>query len=274
MNNALNFAMQEVCSTIPPEILEVALRTYNYKHHENATLSVFLMKEIIEGRVLNHCNLSGGQVKTFPMRPEYLEKVNLDHKGFAGDDGPYSFFRIPPEVRENRPITAILAVQYPVNTFASNSGVSDLSFGVGGLSLTDQVYEVLNSYTLSTPRNHPIGILKAGDLIEISPSQYTFQPWLVTVRIAYDKSFQNLSNHAVPILANLVVLATKQWVWTNCTIGIDRAVQESGCDIGTFRATVDEYRDAGQLFQEELIKWRGTTNMDDKVRHQLIYFAV
>ena len=273
MQNALDFCLTEVVSNIPPQVLEVALRQYNRKFHKTDTLAMFITKAIIHDRVLKHCNLSAGKLKTIPLRAEWIESASRDHGGYAGDDGPFTIFRIPPEFRDNLPISNVISVQYPYNTYLGG-GIGDLNVGTGGYNLTDQIDEVLNSYTMSNPRNHPIVKLLDGDLVQLIPSQYAMQNWLLTVRISFNDEFTNLEESAIPTLAKMVVLATKQWCYNNLTIDIDRAVQETGAEIGAFKAVIDEYRDSGQLFEEQIVLWRGCANLDAEIRRRLLAYQL
>lgn len=269
MQNPVDFAVMEIHNEIPRQLLEMAKNTYNRIHNENLTLATYITKVIIHDRVLKLCNVAAGQIKTIPLRAEWIEERHSDHAGYAGDDGAYSLYRIPPEARDNMPITNILTIQYPYNTYIGG-GNADLQVGTGGYCLIDQVDEVLNSYTLASPRNHPIGVLMSGDLIKIMPTQYAIQNWLLTCRIAYNDWFTNLHNSAIPVLAKLIVAATKQRIYTDLVVDIDRAVQETGADIGVIRQIVDSYADAGQRVDELVVKWRGVTLIDPESRKILM----
>ena len=271
MTNPLDYALKAIARKIQPQILELALRHYNYTHNEHLTLTSFLMKEIIENAVLVDANLTSGRVKTIPLRMEWIEHTTKDHGRFAGDDGEFTLFRIPPEFRDNMPITMVLALQYPFQAYVG-SGMGDLSVGTGGYNLNEQINEILNSYTLSNPRNHPVAELLDGDLIRVTPSQYAHQNWLLTCRIAYDDQFTSLDVSSIPVLANLAVMATKQWCYTNLRIPADRAVQETGMDLPTITSILDEWRDIDQLYQEEFTKFRGTSNISPDMYRRLVLF--
>ena len=273
MTNPLDYCLKAVARKIPPQILELALRHYNYTHNEHLTLTAFIVKEIIDGAILVDANLTSGRVKTIPLRTTWIENVPRDHAGYAGDDGEFTLFRIPPEFRDNMPITMVLALQYPFNTYIGG-GTGDLAVGTGGYNLNDQINEILNSYTLASPRNHPVAELLDGDLIRITPTQYAHQNWLLTCRIAYDDQFTSLDISSIPVLANLAVMATKQWCYTNLRIPADRAVQETGMDLPTITSILDEWRDIDQLYQEEFIKFRGTSNISPDLYRQLVLFMV
>lgn len=265
--------MIRVTQNIPKDVLKVAVNHFNREEHKNYTVTTFIQEHIMARIVLPEANLSGGRLKTIPLRNEWLERTPGDHGGYAGDDGPYSIFRIPPEARDNKPISNLLSIQYPYNTYLGG-GVNSSDIGQGGYCLVDQVDEVLNSYTLARPRNHPTGKLLSGDLIKITPSQYSVQNWLMTVRIDFDTSFMNLHDHAIPVLADLVMYATKQWIFTNLMIDIDRAAMETGADIGTIKSTIEGYSDAGQQYMETMVKWRGVSLLSPEMRRILMMYQL
>ena len=265
--------MLRVTQNIPPDILRIAVNHFNREYKKNYTVTSFIQEHIMTRIVLPEANLSGGMVKTIPLKNEWLERTPGDHGGYAGDDGPYSLFRIPPEARDGKPISNILSIQYPYNTYLGG-GVNSSDIGLGGFCLVDQLDEVLNSYTLARPRNHPVGQLLAGDLVRITPTQYSVQNWLMTCRIDFDSSFTNLHDHALPILANLVMIATKQWIFTNIMIDIDRAAMETGADIGVIKSTIEGYSDAAQQYTEEMIKWRGCAWLQPQVRRQMLLYQL
>jgi hypothetical protein len=273
MVNVFQIIMLRVHQNIPPQILRVATHQFNSIYKKNYNETTFIQEHIIEKVVLPEVNLSGGLMKTIPLRAEWIENVKPEHGLYAGDDGPYSLFRIPPEARDNKPISNIISIQYPFHSYMGGD-VSAIDVRQGGYCLIDQIDEVLNSYTLATPRNHPLAKLLAGDLIKITPSQYQVQNWLLTCRLDFDSSFNNLHDDAVSTLANLVMLAIKQWCYNYLLIDIDRAFVETGADIGTFKSIIEGYADAGQQFKEEMVQWRGAVLLSPEMRAQLLRYQL
>lgn len=273
MNNPFQIIMLRLTQNIPMPILKVATKKFNTENQYSYTLTSFVQEHIMGRVVLPEANLAGGRVKTIALKNEWLEVCPGEHGGYAGDDGPYTLFRVPPEARDNLPISNILSVQYPFNTYLGG-GVNSSDIGLGGYCLADQIDEVLNSYTLARPRNHPVAYLLAGDLVKLTPSQYAVQNWLMTCRLDFDKALTNIHDHAIPIMANLVLYAFKQWCYTNLLIDIDRAAMETGADIGTIKTIVEGYADAGQLYTDEMVKWRGVSLLEPSVRRQMMYYAM
>lgn len=273
MHYPLDHAIMTVCSKIPPEILELGISKANKKFHVNNNLTEFLCRDIINKRVLKDCNLVAGEVKTIVLKPTWLETMVGDHGGYAGDDGPNTVYRIPPEARDGKAISQVLTVQFPYLTYQS-SGIANADVASGGYSLVDQVDQVLNSWTLATPRNHPVVTLLSGDLVKLTPSQYTRQNWLLTCRINYDETFNNLSDSSVRILSDLVLYATQEWLYTNLIVDIDRAEQETGMDINTIKAIVEKFESAGEKYEEAFLKFRGASLLTPEVRRRLLYYQL
>ena len=273
MNYPLDTCIMQVVSNIPPEILELGIRYANKKFHRYENLTEFICNQIINDNVLKELNLVTGQVKTIVLKSTWIENMQGDHGGYAGDDGPNTVFRIPPEARDNKPVSQVMTVQFPYITYQS-SGIANADVASGGYSLVDQVDNIINSYTLSTPRNHPVVTLLSGDLVKLTPSQYTRQNWLLTCRIAYDETFNNMPDSHIRLLAKLVELKTKQWLYTNLIVSVDRAVVETGVDIGTIKSIIEEYKDASQQYEEVFLKFRGASNIDPEYRRRLLYYML
>ncbi len=274
MNYPLDICIMNVVSEIPPQILDLAVRRSNMRFHEDNNLTEWICKRIIENRVLKDVNLVAGQVKTIVLKPEWLiDFATYEHGGYAGDDGPNTCYKIPPEATDGKPISQVMTLQFPYITYQS-SGIANADVASGGFSLVDQVDQVINSYNLSTPRNHPIVKLLAGDIVQIIPSQYTRQHWLLTCRINYDETFNNMHESNTLVLSDMVVAATKHWIYTNLIVDVDRAVQETGMDLPTIRGIIEEYKDAGNQYKEARVQFRGASTMDPEYRRRLLFFQL
>lgn len=273
MNSPYQIILSRVVQSIPKTVLQIALKYFNDQEHKHYNIATFIQEHIMARVILPELNLTGGRVKTIPLKAEWVEVCPGDHGGYAGDDGPWTLFRIPPEARDNLPISNIMSVQYPYNTYLGG-GVNSSDIGVGGYCLVDQVDEVLNSYTLARPRNHPTAILLAGDLVRLTPSQYSLQNWLMTCRLNFDKALTNMTDHTISSLADLTMLALKQWIYTTLIVDIDRVAMETGAEIGTIKSVIEGYADAGQLYAEKFELTRGSLWLTPEYRRTLMFMQL
>lgn len=79
-----------------------------------------------------------------------------------------------------------------------------------------------------------------------------FNPLLLKCRLEYDIDFTNLTPNAVIQFSEVVLAATKAYVWTKLVVKIDQGVSLSGQEIGVIRNIIDEY--AGQNDRYNVIK--------------------
>lgn len=273
MAQAINVVYNTVLAEIPPQILQMAMYVANKHFRVCNNVQEFIMQKIIRERVLDDLNLTGGKFKKFVLKSEYHEKTTLDMQGWAGDDGGYDLYRIPPEVRDNLPMIHCLSVQFPYASSSVN-GEGSLAVNNAGYDLVSQSDQILNSYTLARPLNHPVGQVLSGDLLKLWPSQYGFTGFVVTVRLALDETFEQVQPSATEALAELVTLATKAWIYNNLIIDIDRAAMECGADIGKIKEEIENYRDANNMYKEAKPKWFAAQQLDSDMRQRLYQYSL
>ncbi len=273
MAQAINVVYNTVFASIQPQILQMAMFTANKHFKVCNNAQEFIMQKIIRERVLDELNLTGGKFKKIVLKSSYMEKTSLDLAGWAGDDGGFDLYRIPPEARDGLPMIHCISVQYPYAATSVN-GTGALGQQSAGYDLTSQIDQVLNSYTLARPLNSPVGQVLSGDLIKLFPSQYSFVGYVVTVRLALDETFEQVQPSAVEALAELVTLATKVWCYNNLIVDIDRAAMECGADIGKIKEILEEYRDSNQMYKEAKPAWFAAQQLDSDVRQRLYMYSL
>lgn len=273
MANAINVVYNTVFAHIPPQILQMAMYVANKHFKLCNNTQEFILQKIIRERVLDELNLTGGKFKKLVIKQEYMERMSHDLAGWAGGDGGFDLYRIPPEARDGLPMIHCLSVQYPYASSNVN-GVSGLGVNNSGYDLLSQTDQVLNSYTLGRPLNHPTGQVLSGDLIKLYPSQYSFTGYVVTVRLALDETFEQVQPSAVESLSKLVMLATRAWCYTNMIIDIDRAAMECGADIGKVKEIIEEWRDANQTYEETKPLWFAAQQLDSDMRQRLYQYSL
>lgn len=273
MNRPLDYAIGKVLMHIPEDVINLAVKKSNYKLHVNNNSNAWIVNEVVQKYVLKDVNLVSGQIKTISMRQSWIEDMPSEHENFAGDDGPYTLFRIPPEYRDNKPINHVLSAQFPYIAYQS-SGIADASVTSSGYTIVDATENVVNSWTLASPRNHPVATLLSGDLIKLTPTQYSRQNWLLTVRISYDETFMNMHDSHLRQLAELLLQATRMIIRKELIIDIDRAEVETGMDIGAIKNEIDSYSDASDKYDEALKKFKGSANLDPEYRRRLYTYML
>jgi len=263
MHSTLTNILARVTHTIHPELLNLGMRiAQRYGDPVNNTTE-FVLKKILRERVLLDCNISGGPIKYIVLRLKWKENVFPELTPYAMDDGGFDLYRIPPEARDNLPLTQVIRVSYPYSTVGD---VATVYANEGQYSVLAAANSMLDSFTLASEANPPLCSLLSGDIVKIFPSQNSHIDWVLTCRTSYDENFSNLDVSAVRTICKLTELAVKAYIHTNLYISIDRAAQEFGVDVSTIRQAVEDCRDANQMYDEQLNQWQGTALMDPEAR--------
>lgn len=257
MYNPIQVAIARVFSNIPQRLLEESFRKYSHL----GPIDQVIVQKIIQGKVAVDCNLVGGKVKDIPLLLDYHESTSWGIPEANLNEGRYSLYRVPPEVRDNLPMVSVSHVTYPRNLAGNPLGIQ----ANDGNYLSDMVDQVLESHTFSRSYVSPMAEIMAGDLIRLNPAQNNHIDWIVTVKLTYDVDFSNLNQSAVLSFAKLVELATKAYIYNELIIDLDRVAMVSGTQLGSIKQIVDGYVDASKEYDEMLeVNFTGGATLDPK----------
>lgn len=257
MINAFENCLRAVYNNIPREILDVAFRPSDYQ----TSLDQRIKDVIILGRVLPDCNTTAGMVKRIPL---YMcESVQiLPDPGYASilNSPEGALYRIPPSQRENRDIVGVIDISYPYDYTSTNS--AQVGFGLAGNSVASLAAAALDSHTHRNACLTPTPRLLAGNMVLINPANTFLSDWVLVCRLGYDEEFTNFNRGSIIPLCNLVLTATKVYIWTHLTIRIDQAVLSGGQELGQFKSIVDGYQSSLEQYNTDLTKLRGSLSLD------------
>lgn len=277
MNNTMRMVFSHIHHSVPDTILKLAFSSDNDNSlidktsHAPVTVDQIIHKKIIKGRVLDDCNLVGGKQKQIILRSYMLEKAAYTQQEKTMPIGPCSFYRIPPEDRDNQPITRISHVDYPSQYMSSQYDSFRPTYGV---SVRRLARSVLASHTggdfLPPPKAEPVD----GGLIRLFPAQYSHIDWVITADIAYDEYFTSLNPEAVSSFREMVLSATKAYIYNKLIIEIDQGKILYGADIGVIRDIITEYKEEESKYNEMLGEFSGGVILDLKKQNELIFAMV
>lgn len=243
----ITFALTEVRHSIPPYVLALVFSPAGrqFAHHQGA-VDAAIRDKVIEGRVRAYVDTKGPTEIEIPLAgiaPEFIDRFN-------------QVWRIPKERTQGRRITSALAISYG-------------QFGIGGVGMSSGLHNPYNSSGgcgYSQTMDVASGIMQSHTPIPIVQSAFLsiigdnvllvsdYMPlgrelWLRCL-LSSDSEFSFLRPQSYGTFAQLVVLATKAFVYNNYIIEMDRGVLSGGQELGAIRNIVEEYRDANELFLE------------------------
>lgn len=270
MKNVVNTLLRNIYYKIPNEILTEAFR--KVMMNSNRTLDSVIKQHIIIDIVLMNCNLYAGKTKSLVLYENYGKQID-DKMLMAAFDGCYGVYTIPPEARENRPITAVLDIAYP--TTLALYGVFPNTASVGR-SVTNGIDQALGSFTHTPAYTTPVPMLIDGDagIIQLSPPAAVHVDWVLSCMLAYDKEFANISLNMLPSLRDMVEYATKAYIHNALFIQLNQGYLQGGLQLEAIRGTIESYSTANDIFEEKLRKFRGASNFSQDAFRNLMSLMI
>lgn len=263
MINGVENALRKIFQTIPKPILTAAFTPEQY----SVSLDKRIHDEIIIGRVIGDCNIEAGKLKKIRLKQEWVERTSDPELSPMGESGIY---RIPIEAREGRPIVAVLDITFPETIMSANVGYPAAFDNYSGNTLGTLMDTMLESHTLSRGVVMPTPILKGSDMVKLDPPGTYIDAWSLNCRLGYDVNFTGLSMSAIGMLQEMIINATKSYIWTKLIVDIDRAYLSSGQEIGVFKSIVEEYKDASERYDDAKKRFKGASALDPELYRYMV----
>jgi hypothetical protein len=262
MNSAINHILKDIYNKIPIEILKEAFipqTNYTLK-----SLDDYIIEKIIEGRILDDCNIGGGRKKLIELKPEYLKpyKFNDTRLFVTSNLTEAGVYEIPPEVRDNRNITEVIELKFP--------SYMDPLLPYNGRSVGNKAKDLLYTLTYKNMEYLPKPILLGNNLVTMDPPMSLHITSVLVCFLEYDKYFTNLNNAAIRPLCDLCTCATKAYIYNKLYIRMARSIDGTGVEIGAFKDKVDSYADEEERYNELLLKFRGGATLDSQTITEII----
>lgn len=264
-------AIRKLKLAIPKEILSEAFSPRRYdatrqaRYRDTAmigSLDAQIRKQVIDGQVSPDVNLCSGVETTVPLTTadrEYLDSWNI-------------VYRIPKSVTGGRTITAAYEVVYGVG-FSNQGFFSPLQAGASPLISAGQriLNATMGSGSVST---HYVSIIGENTILVNDVTQLQGSAYLRCM-LTHEPNFANLKPAYYSAFAELVVLATKAFVYNELVIKLDEGENKAGQTLGRFREILDGYADSYQLYSEYLDeKWPKLATMNSTETSRAIYRAI
>lgn len=259
-------ALLEVYAQIPPQVLQLA---FIDKHRKMRgvplSLDAIITDTIINKRVSKDVNFVGGQevvIPLFQLKPERPD--------------PYSYlYRIPKDLTNGRSITSCLSViYYMANNWAMYSNGTSVSGN--NYNVKNQGAGVLHQQAKALiDVNGPIPVISTANTIVLGENVILINDYSGLVvtggarcLVGYDPQFSTIVDGAKNRFAELVVLATKAWIYNNVIVPIDVNELVAGSELGVVKTIIERYEDAEEKYQELRKTWRKVATLSDPVRKQ------
>lgn len=252
MANAIDLALRKIYISIPKQILEFAFQ--KEPDERSKSLDECIVSKVIEGFVRPDLNSISGKYKEIALDPAWCVETYVPSSYVSAIPLiPYAVYHVPNHARENRNISQVLCVKSPymglgsIGSFSSAVGTPGLSLNAGNIACS-----ILDNMTGAKTPVLPNPILLQGNKIKLTPmemSMMTMFPWILQCRLEFDIDFMNMTPDALSSFCELVLAATKSYIYNNTVIEMDMGVVHSGQNIGMFREIITEYKDQFERYE-------------------------
>ncbi len=263
MLDVINTLFKTLYIKIPAEILDLAFRSE--VRDSNRSLDALIKEKVIVDIVLMNTNLYTGKISKITLQEEWLKDVNTQ-ENYIAITGDYSIYDIPPEARENRDIVHTIDVSYP--TMAAFSAHFPLQ-NLDGRSVASSASESLMSMTRTPGVYTPAVQLTGNNIIRLEPPMATHIDWILTCFLAIDQNFNNISPNMIKPLSQMTEYACKAYIYNKLKIRLNQGMLVGGQTLESIKSIVDGYENAGEMFDEAVLKMRGASLFQS---NQLIHF--
>lgn len=248
--NPIQYAMNTLLQgAIPHQLLEYAFQAtrsrYGTRMH---SLEEEIRRVIIDGRVLFDVNLLGGTEIFIPLDRCKCELV---------DQMTY-VYHIDPLLTQNRPIMQVYDVTLGAGSWmaTTNMYTGDGGAYFGGSAMGRNTSSLVNAaqgpISISTS---DVNIVGHNTVMIRFTSSYGRNLFL-RCRVGDDDQLSSIRPQSYQDFANLVVWATKSYLYSNHMIEVDEGLLQGGQSLGVYRDILSSYSDAEERYNELKEEWR------------------
>lgn len=264
----VSVAIMRAKAEIPRDILTQAFMPKRYdparaqRYYDNVSpgnIDHLIKKQVVDGRVAIDVNLISGTELYLPLafaHREFIDPWNIIYRFDYKETG-------------GRSITAAHEVLYGLT-----QGVQIGTYGAFDTRASQFLHvgrDILNAAGGTTPVGTAYVQLVGPNTILVNDINQVVGPGVLRCQLSNEPNFNNIKPHYYHAFGELIVLATKGFVYNTLVIDLDEGMLRAGQQLGRFREEVDKLADANQMYYEYLTtKWQKISNMNDVERYRKI----
>lgn len=263
--SAIEHAINMVCnSDIDQYLLELAFCNPNanfggnwYDMMDQNTIEQGIREKVIHGLVLPSCKINGGKQEYIDL---YGSKVRDVGNGCIE-------VNVPLFITGGRHIVSVIEVY--LGSLASVSGLlginqSNSVCGVGVMNeMMSNLLDNMNTsraFPQSYTNIHPTGP-NAFVIMGMTNPMFSM---CAKVILEYDDNLSAIHPRCYDLFSDLVLLATKNYIYRTCRRPTEEAVRRSGVPLDSIRDDINEYRDAWKEYRELFsTRWTKAMGLSD-----------
>jgi len=246
-------ALDDIEDEIGPQILKAFFEKADfYLCSSPVNMRTRIQEEIIERRVLVDMDIVGGTEAYIPLDHPSVTVEAIDHLT--------TMYQVPSEMTQNRPIRQIYSVHFGILNYSVATGVLRSPESALGGELRKVMDSALRTPPAATSYinliNHNTFIVK-----------YTYLPFtnaFLRCRLGNDEALTFIRPQAILDFAELCLLATQAYIYSQHQIAIGQAYLSGGQELGAFGDRVNQWSDKWTEYRAKLKVWKNVAqNFND-----------
>lgn len=260
----LSISLDRVKFEIQPEILKLAFaprrydptrQDYTRDTQTGVSIDSVIRRQVIDARVAVDVDLCSGVEVVIPLSGIPAERVD-----------PWNLiYRIPKSLTGGRTITTV----YSISFGQGNALGGYQANAMNSSAALDAASGVLQSNLPWTPvQTANVSLIGENTVLLSNTGQI---PGLLFLRaqVTHEPNFANIPTVYYNVFTELVILATKAYIYNQVLIALDEGAIKAGASLGRIREIIDGYADSNQLYKEHLRdNWRVASHMADNDRNK------
>lgn len=260
-------ALLEVKDNIPPEVLQLvfknSMRGYVHMNVNHPDAALFEVRQrVIEQRIRRAVDALGALEVTTTLQglsPELVDRYTY-------------IWRIPKARTNGRTITSALALTYGSNGsigLAPNAASANFNVaGCGTSQYIDAANRVMNSQANLTVNQTANCTIIGDNVVMVQDYQPVIMYGYLRCMVGADSEFSHIKPHYKDAFAELVIEATKAYIYNNYRIDLGQGFLSGGAELPQVRDVIEGYADAEQNYRDLKKRWRKQAMMNDGPRYQ------
>lgn len=269
MSDLITVAIEAVKWEIPPEVLQYAFQPTRYDPSRNGlvrdystpiSMDTIIRRQVVEGRVLVDMNLCSGVEIFIPLADTMGKRV----------DNWSMVYTIPKNLTQGRSISEVYGLSYGQGHALGEVGVISESRSM----VLEASAAILQSNSAWTQVQSAYCTLVAENTVMVTNMSRIPGIMYLRCQVTHEPNLSNLSGTMSAAINELVVLATKAWVYNRTIIPLDEGAIRGGASLGRIREVVDSFSDAHTMYKEylkEMFRRKAIMSNTDQHRRLLRY---
>lgn len=260
--NPIQYALNTMMKgNIPKQILNYAFqRTRSRNGVRMHSMEQEIRSVIIDERVLPDIGLRSGTELRIPLNACRCEQV---------DRLTYVYY-VEPHQTQNRTINQVTSVSLGNGSWSDYAVGYNNSVGgyAGGSTMGRETGALVDASMGPT-------VISTGDLnlvghnaVMVRFTSAFGRNLILTCRVADDDQLTSIRPTVFPEFAQLVIAATKSYLYNNLIIEIDEGLLQGGQQLGAFRDELSNYSTAEETYQQLLSEWRQISMYNDPTQRR------